>query len=67
MQEYTTGDDTNVTDDVRARFIRAMRWLNDPRSYLAPGVPGVDKRARLRRRSRPTAPWPTCIRIVTAA
>jgi len=73
MQEYTEHtkcNDATVTDDVRARFIQAMRWLNDPRSYLAYGTAAGHDTARSfrgRRGSRPVSPWPTCIRIVTAA
>jgi len=54
-----------VSDEDRARFIRAIRWLNDPQSYLAHcrGGPGQAPP----RRSRGALPWATCVRVVTAA
>jgi hypothetical protein len=60
---HAAGSPDAVSDEDRARFIRAIRWLNDPRSYLAPcrgaHVPP--------RRPRDALPWATCTRIVTAA
>jgi hypothetical protein len=55
-----------VSAEDRARFIQAIRWLNDPRSLLAPGRDGIGALGSARRWSSPATRWSTCVRIVTA-
>jgi hypothetical protein len=64
---HDAGSAYAVSDEDRARFIRAIRWLNDPRSYLAHCRAVLVAGHAPPRRSRGALPWATCVRVVTAA